>query len=135
MFLMWMVLLWVLLWGGFTLANLFTGVLVAAVVLVAVPREPPTGDGLDFRTRFRARIQGSDSGLEPALQTRARNQRSGSAFTVEAGNRAEVGDVLGIDAQIIERRVNIESDERTRLQAPFVCSDDVVDLREQIIVA
>ena len=45
----WLVLLWVLLWGGFTVANVFTGVLVAAFVLLAVPRPTPTGDAPALR--------------------------------------------------------------------------------------
>lgn len=39
----WLVLLWVLLWGEFTLANAVTGTMVAAVVLLAVPRTAPVG--------------------------------------------------------------------------------------------
>jgi multicomponent Na+:H+ antiporter subunit E len=48
LFAAWLVLLWVLLWGGPTWANLFTGVLVSGAVLWAVPREAPSGDGPVF---------------------------------------------------------------------------------------
>lgn len=43
-FLVWLVVLWVFLWGELTLANVVTGVAVAAVLLVAVPRPAATGD-------------------------------------------------------------------------------------------
>lgn len=40
----WLVVLWVLLWGSPTLANVLGGIAVAAAVLVAVPRPPALTD-------------------------------------------------------------------------------------------
>jgi multicomponent Na+:H+ antiporter subunit E len=42
-FFVWLVLLWVLLWGGFTLANLVGGVVVAGLLLAVVPRPGTSG--------------------------------------------------------------------------------------------
>lgn len=43
-FSVWLVVLWILLWGDITLANLVGGILVAAAVLWLVPREKATSD-------------------------------------------------------------------------------------------
>lgn len=43
-FAVWLVVLWILLWGDITLANLVGGILVAAVLLWLVPREKATSD-------------------------------------------------------------------------------------------
>jgi multicomponent Na+:H+ antiporter subunit E len=43
-FFVWLVVLWILLWGDVTLANLVGGVLAASVLLWLVPREQATSD-------------------------------------------------------------------------------------------
>ncbi len=53
----WLVLVWILLWGGFTLANLVGGIVVAVVLLLVVPRpaadaDPDVGSDAD-RLRVR----------------------------------------------------------------------------------
>ena len=43
LFALWLLVMWILVWGSLSLANIVSGLVAVSVVLVAVPREAPTG--------------------------------------------------------------------------------------------
>lgn len=48
-FALWLLVVWILVWGSLSLANVVSGVLAVTVVLVAVPRQAPEGDNAIVR--------------------------------------------------------------------------------------
>lgn len=43
LFALWLLVMWILVWGALTLANVVSGLVAVVVVLVAVPRDAPAG--------------------------------------------------------------------------------------------